>query len=146
MDAFVHGQLLWKIEMMLGRQQCLNWEIFMVIFPQLPLPYLNFGCLSSSLHGNLHSPRRLSTTVYNYVQMHKDGCSGKCLPVFWDSTRGRRSNHYYCSTSFSLERSLCLGKIGRQYCCSKAVSSLKHINSGSSREKHNLTFIWDVGL
>lgn len=57
----------------------------------------------------------------------------------------KQKHRWYCSTSFLLEGSLCLEKVGIQHRCYKAVS-FKRICSGSSREKHNFTFTWDIGF
>lgn len=115
MLLFICNYLLCKIETMLGRQRCLNCELFMDVSPWLLLPHMTFGCLSSSLHENLHFPKERSTTVYRCVQMHQDGCSEKYVHMFWDSRREKQEQHWfsscYCSPSFSPEGSFGLGEL-----------------------------------
>lgn len=112
---FVCNYLIWRVETTLGRQWCLNWEMFVDVSPCLPLPHLTFGCLSSSLHENVHFPTQLRTIVYSHVQMHKVGGSGKCVHLFWDIVKGKQEQDWfsscYHSHSFFSEGSFSLGDL-----------------------------------
>lgn len=139
MDVFAHMQLLWKVEMMLGRKLCFNWEIFMDV--SLWVPHLSFGSFNKSVwksplfHRAEYNCAKLCKCIRTVVQEN-----------MWVLERDWVSSCYQ-SHGFLPERNSGLEKLwDRNSILLSELSLVECLFTQGFPERDVTLFTWDVGF